>query len=94
MKIEFDLEKSEKNRLQRELPFERAMEFDWENAIFFEDDRNLYPERRFIAVGYLDDRLHVLCFTPIAGGVRVISFRKANEREAKRHGKTLTLDQR
>ncbi len=92
MKIEFDPEKSEKNRLQRELPFERAMEFDWENAIFFEDDRNLYPERRFIAVGYLDDRLHVLCFTPIAGGVRVISFRKANEREAKRHGKTLTLD--
>lgn len=93
MKIEFDPEKSEKNRLQRELPFERAIEFDWENAIFFEDDRNLYPERRFIAVGYLDDRLHVLCFTPIAGGVRVISFRKANEREAKRHGKTLTLDQ-
>lgn len=92
MKIEFDPEKSERNRLQRELPFERAMEFDWENAIFFEDDRNLYPERRFIAVGYLDDRLHVLCFTPIAGGVRVISFRKANAREAKRHGKTLTLD--
>ena len=47
----------------------------------------------FIAVGSLDERLHVLCFTPIAGGVRVISFRKANEREAKRHGKTLTLDQ-
>ena len=93
MKIEFDPEKSEKNRLQRELPFERAIEFDWENAVFFEDGRNLYPERRFIAVGYLDDRLHVLCFTPIAGGVRIISFRKANEREAKRHGKTLTLDQ-
>ncbi len=93
MKIEFDPEKSERNRMQRELPFERASEFDWENAIFFEDDRNVYPERRFIAVGYLDERLHVLCFTPIAGGVRIISFRKANEREAKRHGKTLTLDQ-
>ncbi len=67
MKIEFDPEKSDRNRLQRELPFERAIEFDWENAIFFEDDRNLYPERRFIAVGYLENRLHVLCFTPIAG---------------------------
>ena len=93
MKIEFDPEKSERNRMQRELPFERASEFDWENTIFFEDDRNVYPERRIIAVGYLDERLHVLCFTPIAGGVRIISFRKANEREAKRHGKTLTLDQ-
>lgn len=93
MKIEFDPEKSERNRLQRELPFERASEFDWENAIFFEDDRNVYPERRFIAVGYLDERLHMICFTTITGGVRIISFRKANEREAKRHGKTLTLDQ-
>ena len=94
MKIEFDPEKSERNRMQRELPFERASEFDWENAIFFEDDRNVYPERRFIAVGYLDERLHIICFTTITGGVRIISFRKANEREAKRHGKTLTLDQR
>lgn len=93
MKIEFDPEKSERNRLQRELPFERASEFDWENAIFFEDDKNVYPERRFIAVGYLDERLHMICFTTITGGVRIISFRKANEREAKRHGKTLTLDQ-
>jgi uncharacterized DUF497 family protein len=93
MKIEFDPEKSKRNRLQRELPFERAREFDWENAIFFEDDRTVYPERRFIAVGYLDERLHVICFTTITGGVRIISFRKANEREAKRHGKTLTLDQ-
>ncbi|MDD2307889.1 MAG: BrnT family toxin [Prolixibacteraceae bacterium] len=92
MKIEFDPEKSEKNRQERVLPFEKAAEFDWNNAVYFEDDRNLYPERRFIAVGYLENRLHVLCFTPIPEGVRIISFRKANEREAKKHGKTITID--
>jgi len=29
------------------------------------------------------DRLHVLCFTPVVNGIRVISFRKANKREIK-----------
>ncbi len=51
----------------------------------FEDTRQDYPEQRFVAVGYLCSRLHVLCFTPITGGMRVISFRKANSREVKRY---------
>ena len=91
MKIEYDSAKSEKNVLERNLPFDRALEFDWSDAIFAEDNRTLYSERRFVAVGYLEKRLHVLCFTPIPGGVRIISFRKANDREAKRHGKALTI---
>jgi len=36
--------------------------------------------------------MHVLCFTPVPGEVRIISFRKANGREAKRHGKALPTD--
>ena len=31
----------------------------------------------------IGDRLHVVVFTPVNGGVRVISFRKANKREVK-----------
>ena len=92
MKIEFDPAKSEKNARERDLPFERAADFDWEGAVYTEDSRNPYPERRFVAVGYLDERLHFLCFTPIEGGVRIISFRKANTREAQTYGKALTLD--
>ncbi|EKD38113.1 MAG: hypothetical protein ACD_75C00858G0003 [uncultured bacterium] len=92
MKIEFDPAKSEKNSEERDLPFDRATDFDWAAAKYAEDVRNTYPEPRFIAVGYLDKRLHVLCFTPVPGGVRVISFRKANDREAKRYGKTITVD--
>lgn len=52
--------------------------------------RHIYPERRFVAMGYLEERLHVLCFTPILDGVRVISFRKANSREVKRYEKKTT----
>ena len=85
MKIEFDPAKSSKNALERGLPFEWAVEFDWETAFYWEDDRQAYPERRFVALGSLGERLHVLCFTPIEGGVRVISFRKANTREVRRY---------
>jgi len=87
MKIEFDLTKSEANRINRGLPFDRVGDFEWRSAMFTEDKRFDYPERRFVAVGFLDSRLHVICFTPISGGIRVISFRKANSREVNRYEK-------
>ena len=87
MKIEFDPEKSKKNSQNRGLPFDQASEFDWETANYSEDIRQLYSERRFVAMGYIGERLHVICFTPIFGGIRIISFRKANLREVKRYEK-------
>lgn len=81
MKIEFDPTKSEKNKQNRDLPFSRVIDFVWESAIFKEDTRKDYPEKRIVGMGYLDKRLHIICFTPIDQGVRVISFRKANKRE-------------
>jgi uncharacterized protein len=38
-----------------------------------------------VALGQIGERLHVLCFTPIEGGIRVISLRKANDREVSRY---------
>jgi len=90
MKIDFDPKKSNKNSHDRGLSFSRAIDFDWGAARYVEDIRHVYPERRFIAMGYLDGRLHVLCFTPIEGGVRIISFRKANLREVRRYEKEIT----
>jgi uncharacterized DUF497 family protein len=89
MNIEFDVAKSEKNIKERHLPFSYASNFDWSNAVVGEDTRCKYPEPRYIAVGYLEHRLHVLCFTPIENGIRIISFRKANKREAKRNDKPI-----
>ena len=85
MIIDFDPAKSAKNDTDRGLPFELVEDFDWDSGLFAEDLRNVYPERRFEAIGHIADRLFVLVFTPIAGGVRVISFRKANPREVRRY---------
>ncbi len=85
MKVSYDPRKNARNVTERGLSFERAADLDWERAAIAEDDRKDYPERRFVALGYLDGRLHVLCFTPTAGGIRVISFRKANKREMRRY---------
>jgi len=54
---------------------------DWDAAVYEQDTRYLYPEPRFVALGLIGERIHSVCFTPIPGGVRVISFRKANKRE-------------
>jgi len=94
MKIDFDPNKhlANLNNPSRKLGFDRAKDFDWATATITEDVRQHYPERRFVAVGYLDGRLHVLCFTPINEGIRVISFRKANLIEAKKYDKPTTID--
>jgi uncharacterized DUF497 family protein len=87
VKIEYDPGKSDKNCQERGLPFEQVVEFDWKTALYKEDVRNMYPERRFVAMGYIGERLHVICFTPIQDGIRVISFRKTNLREVKSYEK-------
>ena len=56
--IEFDPIKNEKNIRERELSFERVQEFDFGTATVTIDDRRDYGETRYIAAGYLDERLH------------------------------------
>lgn len=86
MKLSYDPAKSERNLRERGLSFERACDFDFETARFWTDDRQDYPETRYVALGYLDNRLHILVFVETQDGIRVISFRKANDREGRKHG--------
>lgn len=78
--------------MERDLPFTLAAEFDFDSACYMQDDRNDYSEIRYVALGFLGQRLHVLCFTPIRGGIRVISFRKANSREIRFYEKARSTD--
>ena len=94
MKISYDPKKNARNIAERDLSFERAADLEWETASISEDARENYPERRFVAIGYLDGRLHVLCFTPATDGIRVISFRKANKRETRCYGKATQTSHR
>lgn len=92
MRIDFDPAKSERNQRGRGLPFEQAAEFDFSSALIAVDDRQEYGEVRYVALGMLGERLHVLCFTEITDGIRVIGFRKANSREVARYAKVQTTD--
>lgn len=92
MEIKFDATKNAKNIQERGLSFERVAEFDFLSATFLIDNRNDYGELRQIAIGYLDGRLHFLCFVQLPDGIRVVSFRKANNREARKYDKPITLN--
>lgn len=51
-----------------------------------EDDRQDYGENRFITIGFLEARMVVLVWTLRDGAYRIISMRKANDREQSLYG--------
>jgi uncharacterized DUF497 family protein len=59
--------------------------FDWSSSFIVEDVRKDYGERRFQALGFIDDLLYMVVFTPRNNVVHVISFRRANNRERKKY---------
>ncbi len=69
-----------------------AAEYEFETATIEADSRRDHGEIRTVALGSIHGRLHVLCFTDAVDGIRVISLRKANEREVKLHAKIQTTD--
>ena len=47
------------------------------------DEQKDYGERRFLTIGFLDDDMVILVWTPRRNAQRIISMRKANGRERK-----------
>ena len=92
MRISYDSAKNQRNVRDRGLSFDSAAEFDFEGALYAVDKRQDYGETRYIAVGMLEVRLHLLCFAETPDGIRVISFRKANAREVNRYAKAKAAD--
>ena len=85
MAITYDPAKNERNIATRGISFDRAADFEWSSALVVEDERKDYGEPRFQALGFIEERLHMLVFTPRADDTHVISLRKANEREVNRY---------
>lgn len=73
----------------RGLDFARAVEVFAGRHFTAEDFREDYSEPRFITVGLLDSRMVVLVWTPRGEARRIISMRKANEREQTRYAHKL-----
>ena len=92
VRVSFDPEKNARNVRERSLSFDEAAQFEFETALVRTDERREYGETRYVALGNLRDRLHVLCFTETEEGIRVVSFRKANDREVNRYAKFQATD--
>jgi uncharacterized protein len=52
MKVTFDPDKNRWNIRKRSLSFERAVDFDFETAVYFLDRRHEYVEDRIVTLGY------------------------------------------
>lgn len=84
MDIEFDPAKNERNIRERGLSFEDFQGFD--NApVVVVDDRREYGETRFRAFGRIDGKGYMIVYTETDTGIRLISFRRAREKEMKRY---------
>lgn len=81
MKYEWNDSKCSANLLKHGVDFKAVSDFQWDTAIETEDTRGDHKERRWIALGMIKDRLHVLIYTLRFENIRVISLRKANDRE-------------
>ena len=79
--IEFDPVKSLSNFEKHGVYLTDAVDFDWDKAQIKEDIRFIYAENRFEAMGWLGTRLHVVIYCKRGDKRRVISLRKANQRE-------------
>jgi uncharacterized DUF497 family protein len=84
MKITFNAAKRAKTLAERGLDFARAGEVFQGGHVTKDDNRKDYGERRLITWGHLDSRLVVVTWTPRGHAKRIISMRKANEREITR----------
>ena len=89
MRIDFDPTKRHWTIETRGLDFADAGTFFEGDVIDILDDRVDYGETRYISVGQLLGRMIVVVWTPRGDMRRIISMRKANEREQARYRERL-----
>ena len=85
MQIDYDPAKRADTLFRRGLDLADAIHVFAGPHRTYEDDRQDYGERRFITVGHLRGRLVYIAWTPRGDVRRIISMRKANDREISRY---------
>lgn len=81
VRYEWDEPKNLANSVKHGVSFEAIHEFRWDTALELTDTRKDYGESRWVVMGRIGARLHILIHTVRSGAIRVISLRKANPRE-------------
>ena len=89
MDIEFDILKRTLTLAERGIDMARVGEIFERPTLTFIDDREDYGELRHITIGFLDERMVVAVWTQRVNTRRIISLRKANDREQQAYGSRL-----
>ena len=87
MQYEWDENKRLANLERHKVDFATAIDFEWDTALETIDDRYEYGEKRWVTIGFIRKKLHVMVYTIRGNKIRIISLRKANRRESKYYEK-------
>ena len=91
MLFEWAAKKAAQNAAKHGVPFEYAARvFLDAQRLDSEDTRRDYREERRITMGKIEGRVFVVAYTRRGEVIRLISARKANEREQKQYDETLS----
>lgn len=83
MAYEWDEAKRQENLEKHQIDFLSIYSFDWDSAVQYPSPRS--GEMRWMAIGFIDNRLHCVVYTDREERRRIISLRKANARDRRRY---------
>lgn len=84
MRFEWDEHKRQSNFEKHRVDFPVASQLWKSPMLIVEDKRREYKEKRLIGIGFVANRMMVAVYTErTANVIRIISLRKANNREIK-----------
>ena len=86
--IDFDPNKDASNSLKHGVSLLEAVDIEWNDAVHWTDTRHDYGELRMCAIAYIGVQLYYVVFVDRADVRRIISLRKANDREIKRYAES------
>jgi len=87
MNILFDPAKDAANCAKHGVSLALANQLEWDTAVVWSDARRDYGEQRMSALALCGGRLFFVAFVERADGRRIISLRKANNREKMHYAK-------
>lgn len=85
MAIEYEWDEGKRlsNQVKHGVDFSEVAGFEWDTAVIQSSPRG--GELRHAALGFIGERLHYLVFTIRGNNRRIVSLRKANQRELRRY---------
>lgn len=83
MRITFDEAKDALNNRKHGVPLSEAEKLEWDDALIWQDTRRDYGEARMVALCAIGERLYCVVYVDRNDARRVISLRKANNKERK-----------